>query len=94
MEKFLKRLKSAWAGLWDVPRDKVLHFAAGMLVVLVVSLLRSAAPYALFVGVWVALFKEFWDLLTGGEVDLWDAGATCIGAAAAQLAVVGYMFLW
>lgn len=71
----------AW--LEAIPRDKGLHFVAGVIVAAFFALalgVKAAILPALIAG----LFKEAFDKLTTGEVDWLDLVATCLGGLLVQ----------
>ena len=66
-----------------LPRDKVLHFFAGVSIAMVVGFVLS--PWVgLLMAVGTGLVKELYDRLdpTGGTVDVWDFWVTCFGGGA------------
>ena len=78
--------------LGRVPKDKLLHFIAGMLLTAVVACIRCVAPFSVIVGIISGAVKELWDSKNGGSVELMDFIATSAGAMTMQIVVWIYLF--
>ncbi len=91
MKRIIAKISSA---LGDIPKDKLLHFIAGFLIVAVCSLYEALAPYAWNVATLVGFCKEWYDSRHDGNVDVWDLAATLIGAVTMQMFVLLYFITW
>lgn len=63
-----------------IPRDKLLHFGAGLLVSAIAYATTGSLELALFAALFIGIAKELVDSLGYGTPDVWDAVATCAGA--------------
>lgn len=77
-----------------VRADRVVHFAAGMLVAGLVGLIPCAKWFAFAGGALAGLAKEIYDQIKSKSFDRVDLGATVLGAAVTQGLICGYMFIW
>lgn len=64
--------------------DKILHFAVGFILFLVIAFYGNVLLAAIVVTV-IGIAKEVFDNFFGGTVDRWDAFATFIGGFAGFL---------
>lgn len=80
--------------------DKKLHFAAGLLIALVIALpVYHESKYSLFCGLWACLsvvvaglVKEYTDYCHTKVWDWKDLGATFLGAVLVALLILGLHF--
>lgn len=88
-------VRKAWdaivKAIYAIPRDKELHFVAGLITgAFVCVVFHSPVPLAWTAA--VAILKETFDVLTTETIEEWDIGATLIGGAVIQLfAILGGM---
>lgn len=68
--------------LSDIPKDKILHLAAGALVALAACLLFSTGWAGVAAAFLVGCAKEWYDAKHGGVVDFLDTAATVLGGMA------------
>ena len=75
-------IEQALTRLSSIPADKVLHFAAGV-VLFAVALPFTGSTYALVVAVIAGFLKELYDALNkeNHTPDIWDALVTSVGGA-------------
>jgi hypothetical protein len=75
-------IEQALTRLSSIPADKVLHFAAGV-ILFAVALPFTGSTYALVVAVIAGFFKELYDALNkeNHTPDIWDALVTSAGGA-------------
>lgn len=81
MKAFIRKIWDAIVSLINkVPKDKLLHFIAGLLIGAFFALVLPTWAEWCFIPVLFAGFvKEFFDLWTTGEWDWWDFVATLSG---------------
>lgn len=80
--------------LGGIPKDKLLHFIAGALIVALCAFVKALAPYAWVAGVVAGALKEFYDSRGNGSVEVLDFAATTAGALTMQMAVWCYLIIW
>lgn len=91
----MKRIFAKVSGaLGSIPKDKLLHFIAGALIVALCASVKVFAPYAWVAGVIAGALKEFYDSRGNGSVELLDFAATTAGALTMQMAVWFYLIIW
>lgn len=91
MKRILAKISGA---LGSIPKDKLLHFIAGALIVALCAFVKGFAPYAWVAGVVAGVLKEFFDSRGNGSVEVLDFAATTAGALAMQMAVWFYLIIW
>lgn len=81
MKAFIRKIWDAIVSLINkVPKDKLLHFIAGLLIGAFFALVLPTWAEWCFVPVlFTGVIKEFFDLWTTGEWDWWDFVATLSG---------------
>jgi len=62
-----------------IPKDKLLHFGAGLIIALIVTLL-STPLIGVAVGALAGVAKEIYDYFDYGDFDFFDMFVTIIGA--------------
>lgn len=70
-----------------VSSDKLLHFIAGLLI-LIASYLFSDIFTAFCIAVVIGIAKEIYDMLTDGTFDVWDLMSTFIGSVVGCLIIL------
>lgn len=88
-------IRKAWdavvTAILRIPRDKELHFVAGLLVGSFVCIVFHC-PVPLAWAAVVGILKETFDVLTTETIEPWDIGATLIGGLVIQtFAILGGM---
>lgn len=68
--------------LRDIPRDKILHLAAGALVALAACMVFSTGWAGVAAALIAGCAKEWYDAKHGGTVDFLDTVATVLGGMA------------
>ena len=91
MKRIFAKISGALGG---IPKDKLLHFIAGALIVALCAFVKGLAPYAWVAGVVAGALKEFYDSRGNGSVELLDFAATTAGALTMQMAVWFYLIIW
>lgn len=91
MKRIFAKISSA---LGSIPKDKLLHFIAGALIVALYASVKAFAPYAWVAGVVAGALKEFYDSRGNGSVEVLDFAATTAGALTMQMAVWLYLIIW
>lgn len=85
--------------IWDkivawflaIPRDKCLHFGAGIVIADFFAI-ALGMRFCFWPVIFFAVGKEFFDQWTGGKFDWWDVLATLLGALVPQIFVL--LNLW
>lgn len=91
----MKKIISKITGfLESLPKDRLLHFIAGALIVALCAAVRGFAPFAWTAAVLAGVLKECHDSKTGGNADVWDFAATATGAFTMQSFVWSYLIIW
>lgn len=91
----MKRIFDKISGLLGgIPKDKLLHFIAGTLIVALCAFVKGFAPYAWVAGLVAGALKEFYDSRCNGSVEVLDFAATTAGALTMQMAVWFYLIIW
>lgn len=70
-----------------VSADKLLHFIAGLLMMIVLYLLSDIFT-AFCITVVIGIAKEIYDMFTDGTFDVWDLVSTFIGSAIGCLIIL------
>lgn len=91
MKKIIAKISGLLGG---IPKDKLLHFIAGALIVALCASVKVFAPYAWVAGVIAGMLKEFYDSRGNGSIEILDFAATAAGALAMQSAVWFYLIIW
>lgn len=91
MRKIFAKISGLLGG---IPKDKLLHFIAGALIVALCAFIKGFAPYAWVAGVVAGMLKEFFDSRGNGSVEVLDFAATTAGALTMQMAVWFYLIIW
>ena len=74
--------------LCAIPSDKMLHFIAGLMIVVVTAIVfPCAANYAIVSAIIAGFFEEAIDEFDYGGWDWWDIAATVIGGSIMQLVI-------
>ena len=81
MKDFIRKIWDAIVSLINkVPKDKLLHFIAGVLIAAFFAIiLPTWAEWCIVPVIFLAFIKEFFDLWTTNKWEWWDFGATVIG---------------
>ena len=88
MKNFFRKIWDAIVSLINkVPKDKLLHFVAGLIIAAIFALPLHMKACIVPV-VFAAFIKEFFDLWTTDKWEWWDFGATCIGGLVIQVLAV------
>lgn len=91
----MKKIISKITGfLESLPKDRLLHFIAGALIVALCATVRGFAPFAWTAAVLAGMLKEYHDSKTGGNADVRDFAATVAGAFMMQSFVWFYLMIW
>ena len=69
----------------NIPKDKKLHFLAGVIVCFVVALIFKNPMYGLIASVIAGIGKEIYDYYDYGKFDFADALATWVGGIAGYI---------
>lgn len=69
----------------NIPYDKKLHFLAGVIVCILVSLIFKNPMYGLIASVIAGIGKEIWDYYDYGKPDFMDCLATWVGGIAGYI---------